>query len=126
MIIKDSKGNLEVTRGNYLPLTITTEIDGSPYVFKVGDVVRFSITEENNCERVLLRKEVTISEESESATIIIPSQEMRFGRVISEPVTYWYEVELNPDKPEAQTIIGYTVQDGPKLITLTPESGGKR
>lgn len=51
------------------------------------------------------------------------SEETRIGEVISKPTIYWYDVELNPDSPEAQTIIGYTVEDGPKTITLTPESG---
>lgn len=127
MIKIDANGNMEVTRGNYLPLTIrtTNKVDGSPYIFKVGDIIKFSITEKNKCDSVVFQKRVTVSEESESIDVIITADEMKIGELQSKPVDYWYEVELNPDTPEAQTIIGYTKDDGPKILTLTPESGDK-
>ena len=44
---------------------------------------------------------------------------------VNKPKKYWYEVELNPGTPKTQTIIGYTIEQGPKTITLLPESGEK-
>lgn len=128
MIKIDTSGNIEVTRGNYLPLAVrtTNEVDGSPYIFKKGDTVKFTITEKGNCNAVVFEKRVTVSdEEKEKVDIVITADEMKIGELQSKPVEYWYEVELNPDTPEAQTIIGYTKANGAKIITLTPESGDK-
>lgn len=126
MLKKDDKGNLEITRGNMLPLTITTNNkDGSPYTFQKGDVVRFSIMEKKDCKSVVLQKDVEVIEANEKVDITITADEMKIGDFISKPVEYWYEVELNPDKPNTQTIIGYTKKDGAKILTLTPESGVK-
>ena len=124
MIRKDAKGNIEITRGDYLPITLNTKDRfGQPYTFQVGDIIRISITKKSDCDEVVLRKDFTVTEPSKDFAIELLSEETRIGDVISKPVTYWYDVELNPDSPEAQTIIGYTVPDGPKTITLTPESG---
>ena len=124
MIRKDAKGNIEITRGDYLPLEITAKCkDGSYYTFKVGDVVRFSIMEKGNCNSVVLRKSVTVNEEASVVVIEVSSEEMKIGGLINKPVQYWYEVELNPNTPKTQTIIGYTKEQGAKILTLTPESG---
>ena len=124
MIKKDDKGNIEITRGDYLPITLKTrDRFGNPYTFQVGDIVRISITKKSDCDEVMLRKDFEVTEPSEEFSIELLSEETRIGEVISKPAIYWYDVELNPDSPEAQTIIGYTVEGGPKTITLTPESG---
>ena len=123
----DANGNIEITRGEYLPLTISTTDNktGLPYTFQIGDVVKFSITEKNKCDSVVFEKRVTVSEEAQSVPLIITADEMKIGSLQSKTVDYWYEVELNPDTPEAQTIIGYTKDKGAKILSLTPESGDK-
>lgn len=123
----DANGNIEITRGEYLPLTISTTDNktGLPYTFQINDVVKFSITEKNKCDSVVFEKRVTVSEETQSVPLIITADEMKIGDLQSKTVDYWYEVELNPDTPEAQTIIGYTKDKGAKILSLTPESGDK-
>lgn len=125
MLKKDASGNIEVTRGDFLPLKVSTKDakTGQPYVFHVGEVLRFTITERKECGEVLLEKYVTVTEEGETVPIIIPADDMKIGELINKPTIYWFEVELNPDTPETQTIIGYTTAQGPKTITLMPESG---
>lgn len=124
----DGKFNIEINRGSMLSLNIKTTnlTDGTPYIFQKDDVVRFKIMEKNKCENVILQKDVIVGETSENVPLTVPSEEMRIGDIISKPVEYWYEVELNPDKPSAVTILGYTKAGGPKILTLTPEGGDKK
>jgi len=49
----------------------------------------------------------------------LSSDETRIGDYINKPVTYWYEIELNPNN-NSTTIIGYD-DDGPKQFKLYPE-----
>ena len=127
IIKRDGNGNIEVNRGNYLPLRVSTtdNVTGSPYKFKANDVLKFTITEKGNCKAVVFQKRVTVPEDCDSVDIVITADEMKIGEILSKPVVYWYEVELNPDTPEAQIIIGYTKAKGAKTLTLTPESGDK-
>ena len=124
----DSNYNIETNRGNILPLTIKQKLkdDGSIIKFKIGDMVRFTIMEKNNCNNVIVQKDIVVENESESITIIVPAEEMKIGEVISQPVEYWYEVELNPNSSEATTILGYTKENGAKILTLCPEGGDKK
>ena len=123
--IIDRKENIEHTRGDVLPLNIsTTNDDGTDYIFKVGDVVRFTIYKTGDCSCVELQKDVVVEEETTEVLIDLTKEDTKLGELINEPVVYNYEVELNPDT-RPQTIIGYTVKNGAKLFTLTPEADDK-
>ena len=124
----DENYNIETTRGDVLSFNVKTinKNDNTPYVFQVGDVIRFKIMEANNCEQILVQKDVTVSEISKSVLLTIPSDEMKIGNIINTPVDYWYEVELNPDTDSRITILGYTKATGPRILTLTPEGGDKQ
>ena len=120
--------DIETNRGDMLPLTIraNNEKDKTPYIFQVNDVVRFKIMKKKQCDEVVLQKDVKVTEVCESVQMIIPSEEMKIGEIINKPVDYWYEVELNPDTPHTVTILGYTKEKGPKILSLTPEGGDKK
>lgn len=123
--IIDEKGNIEHTRGDILPLSVTAlNEDGTDYIFKIGDVVRFTIYRKKDCSCVELQKDVVVDEQKKEVYIDLTSEDTTIGELISKPAIYNYEVELNPDTAP-QTIIGYTVADGPKLFTLTPEADDK-
>lgn len=111
---------IECTRGDAALFSVGANIEGVAYTFKVGDVVRFSVFGRKDCSDVVLKKDVTVSEETELVEIELYSEDTRIGEVISKPTDYWYEVELNPDT-YPQTIIGYD-QDGAKVFKLYPES----
>lgn len=120
--IINEKGDIEHTRGDILPLSISAlNDDGSDYVFKVGDIVRFTIYRKKDCSCVELQKDVTVEQETTEVYIDLTKEDTTIGELISKPAIYNYEVEVNPDTAP-QTIIGYTVKDGPKLFTLTPEA----
>ena len=120
MFVINDDLTIECTRGDAATFSVGAVVGGTAYSFRVGDVVRFSVSERKDCSVVVLRKDVEVTEETDSVEIELTSEDTRIGEVISKPVDYWYEVELNPDtKP--QTIIGYD-KDGAKVFKLYPES----
>lgn len=126
MIKIDKNGNIELTRGDVLPLNITaTNRDGTDYEFKTSDVIRFKIIEKNKCNCVIVQKDVVVNEPTTSVQLDLSCSDTKIGKLINKPVDYWYEVELNPDT-NPQTIIGYTKESGGKLFTLLPEGGDKK
>lgn len=111
---------ISITRGDVGYITVTSKYsDGSPYTFLKGDVVRFKVFKKKDCESVVLRKVVEVSDETQSVVIRLDKNDTKIGEIINKPVDYWYEVELNPDT-ESQTIIGYD-DDGEKIFRLYPE-----
>ena len=118
-INKDDQ-TMSVTRGDVALFDISAESeDGIPYVFKSGDVVRISVYGKKSCDEVVLKKDFLINEDTETVPILLLGEEMRIGEVISKPVDYWYDVELNPDT-YPQTLIGYD-ENGPRVFRLYPE-----
>ena len=120
-IVNEEEKTLYVTRGDVGCFSVSTEIeDGEKYKFQPGDVVRFKVTEKKACDKVVLSKDFGIEEETEEAIIYLEEKDTKIGGVISKPVEYWYEVELNP-YTNPQTILGYDEEDGPKIFKLFPE-----
>lgn len=119
MIYIEEDKSISVTRGDIAIFSVSADVDGERHTFKPGDVVRFKVFEKKNAENVVLQKDFGIEEECENVTISLAAADTKIGGVISKPVDYWYEVELNPfDDP--QTIIGYD-DDGAKIFKLLPE-----
>lgn len=126
-MLKIDGKNIAITRGNILPLTIDTkQHEGDvPYEFQIGDVVRFTIMEQGNVQKVLLQKDFTVIDAGTEFEIILTANEMKLGELSSEAVKYWYEIELAPDTDFTQTIIGYDMEEGAAILTLLPEGGDK-
>lgn len=115
-------GSIYVTRGDVLYFGVTAEDqNGEVYTFVPGDVVRFKVCAKKNCDKVVIQKDVRVSTNTESVEIFLDEKDTKIGKVISKPVDYWYEVELNPGTCP-QTIIGYD-DDGAKIFRLYPEGG---
>ena len=121
--IDPNTSRINMTRGDIgtIELTIKKD-DGTSYVFQDSDVVRFSVYEikDFNGEPVLL-KNVAPEKDSTSVDIELLQDDTTIGGLINKPVTYWYEIQLNPDTAP-QTIIGYD-QYGAKEFILYPEGG---
>lgn len=118
VILKDK--TICLTRGDIASIIVSANLqDGAAYTFMPGDVVRFTVCKMRDYSTIILQKEITISEESNTVTISLLSEDTRIGGVINKPVDYWYEVELNPDTAP-QTIIGYD-EAGEKIFRLYPE-----
>lgn len=109
-----------LTRGDIATIEISAiDDEGSSCNFQSGDVVRLMVFEKKHHDRVVLNKEITIENESSTASIFLSSEDTRIGGVINKPVDYWYEIEVNPETAP-QTIVGYD-EDGAKIFRLYPE-----
>ena len=119
MFLINDDMSIYVTRGDAVFFTVSAEEKGVKYNFQDGDVVRIKITDKKDCDNVVLQKDFVVTEATENVDIVLTGQDTKIGSVISKPVDYWYEVELNPFT-NPQTIIGYD-DDGAKIFKLFPE-----
>ena len=121
-MFKIENKQIHITRGDIANIGITVKNeDGTDYEFKAGDIVRFSVFKKRGCNIVVLRKDTVVETAGTEVNINLTEDDTKIGEIISKPVEYWYEVELNPDT-NPQTIIGYDT-DGAKAFTLYPEAG---
>lgn len=114
--------NIFVTRGDILLFSVTAKDGDEAYHFEAG-VARMKIYAKKDCTKVVFQKDFPIPTLTEVFDIYLTEEETKIGEVISKPVDYWYEIELNPET-EPQTIIGYSV-DGPAIFRLFPEGADK-
>jgi hypothetical protein len=96
------------------------KVTGVKHTFKAGDVLRIKVYGKKDAESVYLQKDFPVVENTSEVEIYLTEEDTRIGEVISKPVDYWYEVELNPDEAP-QTIIGYNDEDGAVIFKLFPE-----
>lgn len=109
-----------LTRGDAVSFWLMADNgEGLNYTFQPGDQVRMKVFGKKECSRVVLNKIFPVTEASERLLIQLDEADTKIGEVISKPVDYWYEVELNP-MTDPKTIIGYD-EDGPKIFKLFPE-----
>lgn len=119
MFLLNDDNSIYATRGDVVFFAVSADDDGVPFMFQPGDVVRMKVYGKKAADNVVLQAYFPVTEETESVGIFLSEEDTKIGEVISKPVDYWYEVELNPeDNP--RTIIGYD-EDGPKVFRLFPE-----
>ena len=111
--------SIYVTRGDIVHIAVSADSEGEPYIFKVGDIVRFKIFGKKDCADVIFQKDFPVTTAGETVEIFLSTHETRIGGVINKHSDYWYEIELNPES-NPQTIIGYD-EDGAKIFRLFPE-----
>lgn len=124
--INDDK-SIYVTRGDIVALEVsakdTTKTLGTPYTFQPGEILRMTVYGKKKAQNVVLQKDFPITAVTQTVGIFLTKEDTKIGDIISKPVDYWYEIELNPyDNP--QTIIGYD-DDGAKVFKLFPEGADK-
>lgn len=119
MFYINEDNSIYATRGDIVFFAVTAEDEGKPYKFQAGDVLRIKVYGKKEAENVVLEKDFIVTEVAEKVEIFLSEEDTKIGEVISKPVDYWYEVELNPDE-NPQTIIGYD-DDGAKVFRLFPE-----
>lgn len=121
-VIKDKV--IHLTRGDIATIEVAVKnSDETDYVFNPGDVVRLRVMKSGKCDHIEIQKDVTVTKRATSVNINLTSADTKIGDYIHKPVTYWYEIELNPDT-NPQTIIGYD-EKGAKTFILYPEGGNK-
>ena len=121
----DTDNSIYVTRGDAVLFGVKAKKFGTdePYTFMPGDLVRIKVYKKKKASEVVLEKDFPVTEVTQTVQIFLSSEETKIGDVISKPVVYWYEVELNPTS-DPQTIIGYD-EDGAKVFMLFPEGADK-
>jgi hypothetical protein len=115
--------SIYVTRGDIVLMSVAAEFNGKPYTFQAGDLVRIKVYKKKKATDVVLEKDFPVATATQKVQIFLDKEDTKIGDVISKPVDYWYEVELNP-LSEPQTIIGYD-EDGAKVFKLFPEGADK-
>jgi hypothetical protein len=111
--------SIYATRGDVVFFSVTAEDNGQNYKFQPGDLLRVKIYGKKDAANIVLQKDFLVAELTDSVEIFLTEEDTKIGEVISKPVDYWYEVELNP-LTNPQTIIGYD-EDGAKVFRLFPE-----
>ena len=120
----DSDKTIHITRGDVGVIEISPKgSEGESYALNVGDVVRLKVVEKNDYSSVVMVKDTVVEDHNETIDIKLEKKDTKIGSIINKPVTYWYEIELNPDT-EPQTIIGHD-KEGAKAFILYPEGGDK-
>lgn len=121
MFLLNDDLSIYATRGDivFFMLSAEDKDTGDKYTFQSGDVLRFKIFGKKDAENVVMQKDFPVLETSESIEIFLTKEDTKIGDVISKPVDYWYEIELNP-LTSPQTIIGYD-DDGAKIFKVMPE-----
>ena len=119
MFLLNDDNSIYVTRGDIAFFSVSAEDNGVVHHFQAGDVLRIKVFGKKNCENVVLQKDFPVTENAEEVGIFLTEEDTKIGGVISKPVDYWFEVELNPET-NPQTIIGYD-DEGPRLFKLFPE-----
>ena len=115
--------SIYVTRGDIVLMDVSASFNGKPYTFVAGDLLRIKVFKKKKCTEVALVKDFPVTAVTQRVQIYLSEEDTKIGNVISKPVDYWYEVELNP-LSEPQTIIGYD-EDGAKIFKLFPEGADK-
>lgn len=116
--------SIYLTRGDIASIEVaTTDIEGNPYTFGNGDVVRLKVFEKKDCECVVLQKDVVVNGETTVVDIFLTSEDTKIGGLIDKPKEYQYEIELNPDTAP-QTFIGHD-EEGAKVFKLFPEGADR-
>ena len=115
--------SIYVTRGDIVILNVKAEFKGNPYTFQPGDLLRIKVFKKKKATEVVLAKDFPVTAVTQTVQIFLDKEDTKIGNVISKPVDYWYEVELNP-LSEPQTILGYD-EDGAKIFKLFPEGADK-
>lgn len=114
---------IQMNRGDSTTFKVSAkDTSGNIYTFKVGEKVKFAITEKKDEDNVVFSKTIDVDEEGYYVYIPISSEESKIGEIINKPTTYWYEISVLTLNNEIQTIIGYD-DEGAKEFILNPEAG---
>ncbi len=124
MFKRDSDGTtLLVTRGDKGRIMVKKKISEGVYEpFYKGDIVSFSIKNNFGDNEPILRKKITIQENTDTAVFEFSKEDTTIGDLISSPVKYQYDVAINDDL----TILGYDDKTGPKYFKLFPEGSNDK
>lgn len=109
---------ITVSRGDAITIGLIADNN-----FKPNDIIRLCIYEQKKPDNVLKTKSITINEETNEAIISLSKEDTSICEITNKPISYWYDITLNPDTTP-QTLIGYDLVNGvkkEKLFTILPK-----
>lgn len=115
----DNNKTIHITRGDIGTIEFSIMNGEEPYNFTIGDIVRFGLFAKGNMDNLIFQKDIEVEESTDKIDIELTPEDTKIGGIINKPVSYWYEIQLNPDT-NPQTIIGYD-ELGAKIFKLYPE-----
>lgn len=122
MFIIDEDKTIHINRGDIGVIeTSMKDSNNENCMFEIGDIVRLKVVTKGDYSSVVMCKDTVVEERKETVDIVLEKADTKIGSIINKPVTYWYEIEVNPDTAP-QTIIGHD-KDGAKAFILYPEGG---
>jgi len=118
--IDSTTKQINITRGDIGTINISAKNeDNTDYIFQVGDILRLGVFQAKDYSKIVLEKDVEVNELTTNVELDLETEDTTIGNIVNKPVSYWYEIQLNPDtKP--QTIIGHD-EKGAKIFMLYPE-----
>ena len=122
-MIEIDDNEISISRGDSWTINVVIPLnDGEDkYVFQPNDVLTLRVYEKNGYDKeVKLQKTITITEETETAKIVLEEEDTLFAPISNKRLIYWYDVSLN----ETKTIIGFDQEDGARQFIVTPAKGG--
>jgi len=119
--IDSDKRTLYIHRGDAGTLIYCVRMADSKYIFKVGDILRFSIFDKkSDYQNPLKEIKVEVLEESDIVKIPISAEDTNIGEPSNKMQKYAYEISLNG----VNTTSGYNEDEGHALLILLPAKGG--
>ena len=98
MFVVNDDLSIYATRGDIVCLNVSAMDDstGTQYEFQAGDIVRMKIFGKKDAESIYLSKDFPVVAKTYAVGIMLTEEDTKIGDVISKPMDYWYEIELNP------------------------------
>lgn len=112
----DNDNNIYITSGDKATIDIQIPLDDGFYEFQTTDILYFTVKKQYSDTQPVLRKILTFSEPTTTATFYLTSSDTNLSSLSNLPVQYVYDVSINED----QTIIGYD-ENGAKCFVVYPE-----
>ena len=80
---------LKITRGSSGSFSFgATTIEGEAYVFSAGDVIRLNVTRKGQENMVVMSVDSLVTQDTDTVTISITSEDSKIGTVINKPTDY--------------------------------------
>lgn len=118
MIVIDDNRYIHMNRGDRGTIHLSIDkTDGTKYKFQPTDTIRFTVKEKYSDVVPLIRKDITVPEETETIDITLSKSDTTLGGLINRPKKYVYDIALNED----DTVVGYNYDTGIKYFILYPE-----
>lgn len=108
--------HIYITRGDAFVFDLQIISDNKNYIFKQNDIVTLGIYK-NLKDPAIILEDFYPNDGDESVRVMVSSNKMKIGNLISTERDYFYEITLN----NSATVQGYKPKNKKSILTLLPE-----